>query len=162
NQLERGEAVEWSSREQAVTARRYVRLNAISLEEKPLPEVPADAAHMAMLEGVREMGIDVLPWTRDARDLQARMEFVRRREGEDGWWPGPAVADAAPTATMDPGLDPWLDGMTRRDHLARLSMTEILRSLLPWDRRQQLEGLAPTHLQVPSGSNIRIDYLDAS
>ena len=198
--LERGESVEWSSREQAVLARRFVRLGAITLEEKPLQDVPVEAARLAMLEGIRELGIDALPWTRDARDLQARMEFVRRLEkgesvrdarhvvaaannaagaaaraasdaaasgagpsarasDEDSW---PAVSDEVLAATPDVWLAPWLDGVTRRDHLARLSLPEILRALLPWDKQRELDQLAPTHLQVPSGSNIRIDYLDES
>jgi HrpA-like RNA helicase len=155
---------------------------------------------LAMLEGIRELGIDALPWTRDARDLQARMEFVRRLEkgesvrdarhvvaaannaagaaaraasdaaasgagpsarasDEDSW---PAVSDEVLAATPDVWLAPWLDGVTRRDHLARLSLPEILRALLPWDKQRELDQLAPTHLQVPSGSNIRIDYLDES
>jgi ATP-dependent helicase HrpB len=133
---------------------------------------------------VRELGIEALPWTRDARDLQARMEFVRRlEEGEqtreasplvtgaatagpdaaastDAAWP--AVSDADLGATTDAWLAPWLDGVTRRDHLARLSLPEILRALLPWEKQRRLDELAPTHLQVPSGSNIRIDYLDES
>jgi ATP-dependent helicase HrpB len=202
--LERGESVGWNSREQAVLARRFVRLGAITLEERPLQDVPIEAARLAMLEGIRELGIDALPWTRDARDLQARMEFVRRlqqgesvRDGrhvvaatnnaagaaaratsddtsdaaangaaasapepdDDSW---PAVSDEALAATPDVWLAPWLDGVTRRDHLARLSLPEILRALLPWDKQRELDQLAPIHLQVPSGSNIRIDYLDES
>jgi ATP-dependent helicase HrpB len=216
DRLERGESVEWNSREQAVLARRFVRLGAITLEEKPLQDVPAESARIAMLEGIRELGIEALPWTRDARDLQARMEFVRRLEqgerardarhagpaannaagaaaraasdvapdsapgassrdtsdaalsaasasapapDDDSW---PAVSDQALAATTDVWLAPWLDGVTRRDHLARLSLPEILRALLPWDKQRELDKLAPTHLQVPSGSNIRIDYLDES
>ena len=227
DRLSRGESVEWNSRDQAVLARRFVRLDAITLEEKPLQDVPVEAARMAMLEGVRELGLDALPWTRDARDLQARMEFVRRLEEGDrvrdvsiqisrtnpkdpptrrdvaagparsgdsaagsapsnassGAQPAPsaaamntagatasapdsnswpAVSDEALAATTDVWLPPWLDGVTRRDHLARLSLTEILRALLPWDKQRQLDHLAPTHLQVPSGSNVRIDYLDES
>jgi ATP-dependent helicase HrpB len=160
DRLERGESVEWSSREQAVIARRFVRLDAITLEEKPLQDAPPDAARAAMLEGVRELGIEALPWTRDARDLQARMEFVRRLEQDDNTWP--AVADEALGSSTHEWLAPWLDGITRRDHLARLSLSEILRSLLPWEKQRQLDERAPTHLQVPSGSNIRIDYLDES
>jgi ATP-dependent helicase HrpB len=171
DRLERGESVEWNSRDQAVLARRFVRLDAITLEEKPLQDVPLEAARAAMLEGIRELGINALPWTRDARDLQARMEFVRRLEearhahaaatapNDDSWLP---VSDEALAATTDVWLAPWLDGITRRDHLARLSLPEILRALLPWDKQRQLDELAPTHLQVPSGSNIRIDYLDES
>jgi ATP-dependent helicase HrpB len=158
-QLERGDSVEWDSREQAVAARRFVRLGELVLEEKPLHDVPPDAARAAMLEGLRSMGIGVLPWTRDARDLQARIEFVRRLEGDEGW---PAISDEALTTSMDVWLSPWLEGITRREHLARLSLTEILRSLLPWEDQRRLDELAPTHLQVPSGSNIRIDYLDES
>lgn len=177
DRLERGNSVEWNSREQAVLARRVVRLDAITLEEKPLQDVPAEAARAAMLQGVRELGIEVLPWTRDARDLQARMEFVRVleegdrvREGlpgatadvvsTDAAWP--AVSDAVLAETTDVWLAPWLDGVTRRDHLARLSLLEILRALLPWEKQRRLDELAPAHLQVPSGSNIRIDYLDES
>src|SRR6202035_1938830 len=98
--------------------------------------------------------------TRDARDLQARMEFVRLLDEGDAAWP--AVSDGTLAATTDVWLAPWLDGVTRRDHLARLSLPDILRALLPWEKQRRLDELAPTHLQVPSGSNIRIDYLDES
>jgi ATP-dependent helicase HrpB len=171
DRLARGESVEWVSRDQAVLARRFVRLDAITLEEKPLQDVPVEAARVAMLEGIREIGIDALPWTRDARDLRARIEFVRRLEGDDDARRGqiapdpdawPAVSDEALAATTDGWLAPWLDGITRRDHLTRLSLPDILRAMLPWDKQRQLDQLAPTHLQVPSGSNIRIDYLDES
>jgi len=156
--LERVNSVEWSSREQAVLARRVVRLDAITLEEKPLQEVPLEAARVAMLQGMRELGIEALPWTRDARDLQARLEFMRRLDSES--WPD--VSDAALAETFDTWLSPWLDGVTRRDHLARLSLTDILRALLPWEKQRLLDELAPTHLVVPTGSNVRIDYVDES
>ena len=170
--LQRGESIEWSSREQAVVARRVVKLDAIVLEEKPLAEVPADSAREAMLQGVRELGTGALPWTRDARDLQARSEFVRRHTQQpapattdqpaSGGSPWPDVSDTALAAALERWLAPWLDGVTRRDHLGRLSMVDILRGLLSWEQQRELDRLAPTHLQVPSGSRIRIDYLDES
>jgi ATP-dependent helicase HrpB len=159
DRIDRSEAVEWNSREQAVTARRVVRLDALTLEEQPLPEVPTEAARTAMLEGVRELGVAALPWSRDARDLQARIEFVRRAMPEAAW---PAVDDAALGASLDTWLGPWLDGVTRRDHLARLPLTDALRALLPYDLQRRLDELAPSHLEVPTGSRIRIDYLDES
>jgi ATP-dependent helicase HrpB len=159
DRLQRSESVEWSSREQAVIARRVVQLDSLILEEKPLPEVPAEAAVKAMLAGVRELGIDALPWTREARDLQARMEFVRTRTGEPDW---PAVDDASLLATLDEWLPPWLEGITRREHLSRIPLADALRAQLSWNQQQRLDELAPSHLRVPSGSRIRIDYLDES
>ncbi len=158
--LQRVESVEWSSREQAVVARRVLKLDELVLEERPLPEIPAEASRTAMLRGVRELGIGALPWTRDARDLQARIEFVRRSAPEGSSWP--AASDSALADSLTDWLGPWLEGVTRRDHLARLSMTDAFRGLLNWEQQRELDRLAPTHLQVPSGSHIRIDYLDES
>ena len=165
--LRRQESVEWSSREQAVIARRTVQLDSILLEEKPLPEIPVEAARAAMLTGVRELGMDALPWSRESRDLQARIEFARKLRGpgessEDSGGSWPAVSDADLAASVETWLTPWLDGITRKEHLARIPMIDVLRSRLNWEQQRELDSLAPTHLQVPSGSQIRIDYLDPS
>jgi ATP-dependent helicase HrpB len=180
DRIERTRSVEWNSREQAVTARRVVRLDAVVIEESPLPEVPVDAARSAMLAGLRELGLTALNWTRDARDLQARMEFVRRAQGraedraehrtenrtesrtENKGSTWPAVDDASLATSLEEWLAPWLDGVTRKDHLSRISLVEALRAILPWDQQRRLDELAPTHLEVPTGSRIRIDYLDES
>jgi ATP-dependent helicase HrpB len=88
------------------------------------------------------------------------MEFARRSMPEENEWP--AVDDAALAASLDTWLAPWLDGITRRDHLARVPLADALRALLSWDQQRRLDDLAPTHLEVPTGSRIRIDYLDES
>jgi ATP-dependent helicase HrpB len=160
DRLVRTESVDWSSRDQAVIARRVLRLDAVVLEEQPLPQIPAEAARSAMLCGVRELGIDVFSWSRDARDLQARMEFARKHAPDQGPWP--AVDDASLAATFGEWLAPWLDGVTRKEHLSRISLPEAFRALLPWDQQRKLDQVAPTHFQVPTGSNIRVDYLDES
>jgi ATP-dependent helicase HrpB len=161
--IQRRESVQWSSREQAVLARRTVELDALVLEEKPLAEVPADAACAAMLAGVRELGIAALPWDRDARDLQARMEFARGALAgaatETAW---PAVSDAALMQSLETWLAPWLDGVTRREHLARVPLLDALRALLSFEQQRELAAWAPTHLTMPSGSHIRVDYQDDS
>ena len=160
-QLVRAESVEWNTRERAVLARRTVTLGSLVLEEKPLAEVPAEAARAAMLRGVRELGIESLAWDRDARDLQARMQFVRAALADDaGGWP--EVSDAALGNSLEAWLAPWLDGVTRREHLARISMTQALRGLLSWEQARELDEWAPTHLAMPTGSRIRVDYHDAS
>jgi ATP-dependent helicase HrpB len=61
-------------------------------------------------------------------------------------------------ATLETWLQPFLDGITRRDHLARLDLTMILGQCLTYALTQTLTQLAPTHLLVPSGSAVPIDY----
>ena len=153
------ETIEWNAREEAVIARRVLKLDALTLEEQPLDPAPAAAMLSAMLTGVRDLGLAVLPWDRAARDLQARIQFVRGLERADTrTWP--LADDAALLASIETWLAPWLDGMTRREHLARLPLAEALGALLPWDERRKLDELAPSHLTAPTGSPLRIDYLD--
>jgi ATP-dependent helicase HrpB len=85
--------------------------------------------------------------------------FVARLAKEQGKWPD--LCDAALLADAEGWLGPRLAGMTRAQHLARLDLRAALESRLDHRQRQRLEQLAPTHLVVPSGSRIRIDYLEA-
>ncbi len=113
-----------------------------------------------MLEGIVKLGLGCLPWNEESRDLQARMEFVRTQAPAAVTVQWPAVDDA--TLAVEPGtwLRPWLDGVTRVAHLARLSLPQILKGLLTREQSLRLDELAPTHFTVPTGSRIRIDYRD--
>jgi ATP-dependent helicase HrpB len=160
SQLRVTDEVEWNDREQAVVARRVTRLFELQISERPLPDIPAAAASAAMLEGIRRLGLSALPWSEESRDLQARMEFVRTRAAATVTSAWPAVDDV--TLAADPGswLAPWLEGLTRAQHLARLPMTQILKGVLTREQQSRLEDLAPTHFIAPTGSRIRIDYRD--
>lgn len=151
--------VEWSRLEQAVLARRELRFGQLLLETRPWPQVSAEQVRAAMLTGVRELGLGALPWDEQTRDLQARATFVRRAGSGEAW---PDLSDEALAADLDGWLAPWLEGLTRRDHLTRIPLAQALRGRLGWERARALDSLAPTHLTVPSGARIRIDYRDAS
>ncbi len=151
------ERIAWDSRSSSVTASRERWLGALKLEERGLAQPDSQAVRQAMLTGVRELGLESLPWTRESRALQARMEFARGADVRAAR-PWPAVDDGSLTATLDTWLEPWLDGITRRDHLGRLDVSHILRALLDWPQQQRLDEIAPTHLEVPSGSRLPIDY----
>jgi ATP-dependent helicase HrpB len=157
--LERVEEVRWDARSGAVLARRVLRLGALLLEEKPLAKPPADATAAAMLDGVRELGLAALPWDDGTRMLQARLGFVRGLgRGDLADWP--ASDDAALLAALEQWLPPWLGGCTRREHLARIPLAEALLARLTGAQRRALDELAPRELAVPTGSRLRIDYLD--
>lgn len=63
-------------------------------------------------------------------------------------------------AALPDWLGPYAEGMRSKQDLTRVNLGEALMGLLDWSRRQELDRHAPTHLQVPSGSRIRVDYSD--
>lgn len=152
--------VGWNPRSELVEAKRQRRLWSLVLEEKPLKELPRGQVAAAMLEGVRQMGLASLPWTPELQSLRARIAFLRRlqEEGQKFKWDWPDFSDAALLARAGDWLLPYLDAMTRRAHLVNLDLREALLSGLDWQQRQALDQLAPTHLDVPSGSHLPLDY----
>jgi ATP-dependent helicase HrpB len=157
-QLQRAEELAWDARTEAVIARRVIRLDALLVEEKPLNDVPREASAAAMLEGVRSLGIEVLPWDEETRDFVARLEFVRKlTRGDLAGWPDSSMESLA----RDLGwLEPFLAGITRRSQLTRVPLMDALRARLNYEQQRKLEELAPTHIGLPTGSRVRIDYLD--
>ncbi|MFO1456884.1 MAG: ATP-dependent helicase HrpB [Steroidobacteraceae bacterium] len=157
--LQRVDEVHWSPRDEAVVARRVERLDQLVIAEQPLQPPPREAAAAAMLEGLRAMGLEALPWDEPTRTLCARVELARAKQlpGTADW---PAFDAASLLAQLEDWLGPWLDGVTRRAHLARLPLGDALRARLGHARQRELDAWLPTHLTVPTGSSIRIDYLD--
>ncbi len=147
--------VSWDERLAAVVARRERRLGALILDSAPLADADPEALRQAMLSGIRRMGLDSLPWSHELRDWQARVLALRGWFPEDGW---PDLSDAWLVDHLDDWLAPWLDGISRREHLQRLDLATALHGLLDGRLRARLNELAPTHLQVPSGSRLRLRY----
>lgn len=149
------EVVRWDETQSVVVARREERFGALLLETRPLVKADPEKMRAAMLDGIRRLGLDVLPWTHDARQWQARVQCLRAWAPEENW---PDVSDATLLAELERWLGPYLDGVTRRDHLARLDMLNALKGLLDWKQQQRLDEGAPTHLTVPSGSRRVLEY----
>ena len=150
------EAVAWDDTTRAVRASRLRRLGSLVLSEDALskPE-PALIVH-ALMEGVRRTGLAALAWTQELRQWRARVEFLRRVEGADSTWPD--LSDEALLRTLDEWLGPYVHGVTTLDRVTRMDLAQPLHALLSWEQQRRLDQLAPTHLTVPSGSNIRVDY----
>lgn len=149
--------VRWSDKDQAVVAEQQRRLGAIIVDRKPLPLQDAGSAIAeAMLHGIRSLGEHALPWTHTARQLQARVESLRHWRSDDNW---PDFSDATLWQQLELWLAPHLAGITRRDHLGRLDMVSLLSAQLTYEQQQHLNKLAPTHVEVPTGSRIQLDYL---
>lgn len=159
--IETRQRICWDTREQAVVMRHERWLGAVLLEERRLENPDPERVLQAMLAGVRELGIEQLPWTPAAQSLRSRIQFVAQFDtGKEIRWP--AVDAGHLLADLDNWLGPHLAGIVRREQLTRLDLHAVLLGLLDWQQQRRLEQLAPSHLVVPSGSRIPIDYSGAA
>ena len=153
--LLREEAViSWDENEGAVLTRRQLRLGELLLDDRPLQDADSEAVKHALLSGIQTRGLDCLPWNDALRQLQLRVGFLRTLDPDD--WPD--ISDAALSVHMRDWLLPFLGNMTRLAHLKRLDLRAALLAQLTWEQQQQLDEMAPTHLRVPSGSKLQLDY----
>ena len=153
--IESAEQLRWDGRAKAITAVRTRKIGALVLEEKPLANPSPEASIAAMLTGVRDMGLESLPWSEAAQTFRARVGFLRRLFAEEGW---PDLSDSGLLQRLDDWLAPYLAGITRKAHLERLDLLEILRALVPHELVRRMDKLAPVRVEVPSGAECRIDY----
>ncbi|TZF89249.1 ATP-dependent helicase C-terminal domain-containing protein, partial [Cognatilysobacter lacus] len=149
--------VAWDANARAIIAVRERRFDRIVLESKPLPRPDPSRFADALVDAVRQLGIDALPWTDSLRQWRERVRSLR------GWLP--ALADALPQlsddsllATLDTWLKPALAGKTRLDALDEQAFGEALKSQVDWATRQRIDALAPTRIAVPSGMERAITY----
>ncbi len=157
--IQRTEFVDWDSDRQVVTARREVKLGALILQRDVLTSPDRQQVLTAFVKGIRQAGLGCLPWTRSLRIWQQRVCFLRRVNPEGDW---PDVSDNGLASCLMQWLGPHLIGRTRLQDLERLDLQAVLLPMLTYAQRKRLEELAPTHLCVPSGSRIPIDYTGAA
>ncbi|GEM86569.1 ATP-dependent helicase HrpB [Meiothermus granaticius] len=149
------EAVGWDAKAGALIARQELRLGQVLLESQPLQHLSEARRVAILLEVVRSEGLELLPWSEALRQWQARVLSLRSWRPQEGW---PEVSDAGLLEGLEAWLGPWLGGISRREGFQRLDLGPILTGLLSWEQQRRLDELAPTHLEVPSGSRIRLTY----
>ncbi len=152
--IDQKDEVTFDRQAKALRARGVRRLGALVFNERPL-KVPAteEAAH-ALADGLASLGIDVLPWSKALAQWRERVMFLRKAEGDE--WPD--LSDAALTEAVAEWLAPHLVGKAGLNDIGADLLSEALRGLLPWNLQRRLDAEAPTHIEVPTGSQIPIDY----
>jgi ATP-dependent helicase HrpB len=156
-QVVREDVVDFDEVTLGVLAVRRERLGALVLSERAQHAPDPALVAAAFVAAIRRDGLTALPWNDAATRLRERLAFLHET---DAAWPD--VSDAALLAELDAWLAPHLAGMRRRAEFARLDMAALLLERLSWSQRGALDALAPTHIEVPSGSRIAVNYADAA
>ena len=127
---------------------------AIALQEQPIPVATGEAAARKLAQGLAQVGLDRLPWTKALAQWRDRVNFLRSAEGDE--WPD--LSSLALTANVDDWLTPALFGKTALTDFGADELGQALFGLVSYPMRQRLEREAPTHFSAPSGSQVPIDY----
>ncbi len=137
----------WSKREGRVTARREERFGALVLKGRKWSDVPEDAVAMAMLDGIRQLGL--APSGAAARFLsRARLMSA----------PFPDFSEAALIETVEDWLLPYLTGVRTSADWKAFDLLPALQGRLSWQEQQQLDHAAPSYFETPLGRRVPVDY----
>jgi ATP-dependent helicase HrpB len=109
----------------------------------------------ALASGIRKNGLGILPWNNESMQFMARLNFIISAGIDEKW---PDVSETALIERLESWLMPHLAGISRISQISEDAFSEALSSILTWHQKKRLDYLAPTHIRVPSGSRIRLDY----
>jgi ATP-dependent helicase HrpB len=138
----------------SVRARSVRRLGSLVLSDTPRAAPRNEQTAERLATGIAALGVERLPWTRHLLQLRDRVDFLRRAHG-DSW---PDLSDGALAASAADWLAPQLVGKAALSEISAHDLDAALGTLIPYDLARRLDAEAPTHIDVPSGSRLAIDY----
>ena len=153
--LRRRDVVAWDSRQGSVFARRESRIGQLAVSTQPLSDVPREEIVRVICEAARKEGASMLDFSDEVQNLQRRVAAVA------AWHPELDLPDLSTETVLDRApewLPPFVGKASTSAELKRIDLCEALWSLLDWPQRQAVERLAPSHITVPTGSRIRVEY----
>lgn len=145
--------IEWDRRENRIIAAIEERLGAMLISANPFK--PSDEEAAPILCDVIKSMPGIIFYTEGARQFQGRVALMRRIFADEKW---PDLADERLAAVAEEWLVPWLGGIRSAQDFASVDILSALRALLSWPQMCLLDKRAPTHISVPSGHRVPLDY----
>jgi len=151
--------IEWDSRQGIVVMQQERHIGKIVIDSKPIQSADKKQIISIICEAIKKEGLSMLDWNEQVQRLQRRVAKVAE------WHPELDIPDLSTEHLMQTAQD-WLafyleeNGRvkTSTTELKKLNLSEILWNSIPYELQQEIDRLAPTHIEVPTGSHIRIDY----
>lgn len=153
------ENISWDSKAGMVKMQMEHRIGKLVIDSKPIQNADKQRLIDIICTAARKDGLSMFDWNKNIQRLQRRVAKVSE------WHPELEIPDFSTEKLLSAAAD-WLPFyledtgrvMTSISEMKKINLEEALWALIPYDKQQEIERLAPTHLRVPSGSNIRIDY----
>lgn len=146
----------WDSRQGRIIAQQEERLGQLLLESKPISNLPQELLHQTLCEAAHKEGTSMLDFGDESlQNLQRRVAAVAV------WHPElelPDLSTEAVLARTEEWLPLYLGKATNLSELKKIPVAQALWGLLSYDQQISVDRLAPTHIPVPTGSRIRVEY----
>ncbi len=149
------EVIEWDTRKGGLIANREMRIGSILLKSRAIQNISPDDRNKAICNAVKKEGEQLLDFNPEVIQWQNRVLSLRAWRPDEAW---PDVSTTVLLESCETWLTPYLQKVNKPDDLKRISLTEVLDYHLDYSLRLQLERLAPSKIQVPSGSFIKLAY----
>ena len=152
--------IAWDTKQGCVVMQREQRIGKLILSQKPIHDADKERLKGIVCEAMKKDGLTMMAWSEKA------VEQVQRRVAQvAAWHPEMALPDVSTEHLLSTAAD-WLpfyleEGgrvKTSVQELRKLNLAEIIWNILPYEAQLEVDRLAPTHIEVPTGSHIRIDY----
>jgi ATP-dependent helicase HrpB len=153
--LKMKEVIKWDRKKGGLLAHTEIRIGAIVLGTRPLQKIIQADAKSAILEAIVEDGDLLLDFNEQVIQLLHRIQSLRRWNPNQNW-PDWSVANLCETA--ENWLEPYLQNIQKNEDLKKLNLIQILENSLEFEQQNLLKKLAPSALEVPSGSQIPLEY----
>ncbi len=145
----------WDGKAGAVVARRETRIGTILLASKPLANCAREQILQVICEAIAKDGPSMLDFSDAVHNLQRRVAFVATRHPELSLPPVDTEAICRSAVEWGPL---FIGKATTTNELKKMDLCEVIWSRLTYEQQNMVERLAPTHVVVPTGSRIRLDY----
>ena len=152
--------IAWDTKQGCVVMQREQRIGKLMLSQKPIHDADKERLKGIVCEAMKKDGLTMMAWSEKA------VEQVQRRVVQvAAWHPEMALPDVSTEHLLSTAAD-WLpfyleEGgrvKTSVQELRKLNLADIIWNILPYEAQLEVDRLAPTHIEVPTGSHIRIDY----
>ena len=144
---------EWSKRELKVITSEEKTFQSLVLSKKKWTSCNPELIAKALLMGINDIGLDILPWTSKTKNFLARANKLNQ------------TSDFLPNCSLEflskkthEWLLPHLVGFRSKGDLEKLNMIDIIKNLFSWKQIEYLNKNAPEFILAPTGTKMIINY----
>lgn len=153
--LREKENISWDGKRGMVVSQLELRIGSLLVESKPLLDSTREKVEQVLVEAARKEGTSMFDFSEAVQNLQQRIATVAEWHPEMDY---PAVDTTSFLHRSDEWLSMFAGKATTVAELKKIDLCDAILSLLSYEQRQNLDRLAPSHIVVPTGSRIKVEY----